>query len=203
MNKILFIKDHTWRIQPIKFEMGSTIPINEIFAEYESTNDSGSISVSEILNRDVQESDSRNKNFYEILECMETMNTFQDLLHLYIMGSSHISKSTLDLSDEVKGIETLKTWIEYANELHSLLDIKEKVVLTDNLILKVARETRPTLFQMPNNERIYEDSKSVITFLSPYEDNTKALKEKNKSKNCVTGKYKISKFLKEGKKFEV
>ena len=49
------------------------------------------------------------------------------------------------------------------------------------------------LFQMPNNERIYDESKSVITFLSPYEDNTKALQEKKKSKNCVSGKNRILK----------
>ena len=43
--------------------------------------------------------------------------------------------------------------------------------------------------------RIYDDTKSVISFLSPYEDNTKSLKEKKKSKDCIVGKNQIQKFL--------
>lgn len=199
-NQILFYDhEHTWRIQPIKFSMGSTIPINEIRAEYSNPkkDDWGAIGISEILTKTKEfgygKVPMQNKNFYEILECMQTMNTLADLMHLYIMGTSHMSKSRIDLTDEVKAIETLKTWIKFANELHRLTGIEEKVVLTDNLIMKVARETRPTIFSMPNNERIYDDSKSVITFLSPYEDNTKSLKEKQKSKNCVSGKNRILK----------
>ena len=207
-NQILFYdNEHTWRILQVKFSMTSTIPINEIRAEYSNPtkDDWGAIGISAILTKtnefEYGKIPMQNENFYEILECMQIMNTLCDLLHLYIMGTSHISKSRIDLKDEVKAIETLRTWIEYANELHRLAGIKEKVVLTDNLIMKVARETRPTIFSMEDPKaRVYDDSKSVITFLSPYEDNTKALNEKKKSKNCIIGENKIKEFLSEDSK---
>lgn len=176
------------------------MPIPEIRAEYEDKNESSWLDVTEIIkqtgNFSYGEIPKQHKNFWEILECMQSMNTFYELIHLYIMGGSHMGNHRIDLTNEVKAIEALKTWIRYANDLHRLIDCKEKVELTDRLIMKIAREAKPTTFQMPNNERCYDDKKSVITFLSAYEDNTKSLQEKNKGKNMIQGKNRIQKYLK-------
>lgn len=200
-SRILFTdKDHSWTVPKISFDYsGVTIPIPQSRVIFSSPHEWSWLTVNDILERtkDYGYGDKRqNSKFYEIVECMQSMETLYNLFHMYVMGGSHIGNHKINLTNEVKAIKTLKTWIKYANQLHKLIGVKEKILLTDKLIIKVARETKPTIFKMPNNERCYDDKKSVITFLSPYEDNTKALEEKQKSKNCIIGKNKINKFLK-------
>lgn len=177
---------------------GVTNPLPLARVVFSSPDEWSWLTVDNILDRTSEYSwkDERlHKNFYEILECMRTMETLYKMYELYTMGGSHIGNHKLNMKNEVKAIQTVKTWIKYANQLHKLIGVKDRLVLGDNLIMKIARETRPTLFKMQNNEKYYDDSKSVIIYLSPYEDNTKALKEKIEGKNCVHGKSKIDKFL--------
>lgn len=197
---ILFTDDeHSWAVPLMSFDFsGVTNPLSLSRVIFSSPNEWSWLTVNDILERtsDYKYKDERrHKNFYEILECMRTLETLYKTYELYTMGGSHIGNHTISLKDEVKAIETVKTWIKFANHLHKLIGKSERLELTDRLCMKIARETRPTTFKMPNNERYYDDTKSVIVYLSPYEDNTKALKEKKLSDDCIKGENKINKFL--------
>lgn len=196
VNNILFTdKEHSWRVPAISFNYGVTIPIPEMRAVFSSLHEWSWLKVDEILERS-HDVENGHKNFWEIVECMKSMNTLYDLIHMYVMGGSHVGSHKIDLIDEVKAIETLKTWIKFANEYHRLVGFKEKIEMNDKLVVKIAREARPTLLKMPNGSKYYDDKKSEIVFLSPYEDNEKTLREHKTAKNFKVGKNRIKRFIK-------
>lgn len=199
-SRILFSdQEHSWTIPTISFDFsGVTIPFPEMRVIFTSHTEFSALDLGEaqLRGQDVPE-ENRNKKFWEILECMKIMNVYYDLTHLHMRGNLHLSSKEMHPENEVKAIQTLKVWIRYANKLHKLIGVKTKVKMTDQLIIKIARETKPTLFAMPNNERWYNDEKSEIVQLSPYEDNTRNLEKHKVSSKCVYVKNRIEIFLTE------
>lgn len=198
--QILFTdKEHSWTIPKIVFDFsGVTDPLPLERVVFSSKDEWSWLEPDEILTRTKDfeyNSPDMHEKFYKILETLYNMKTIHAMITLYTGHGSGMGTPSIDLSNEVKAIEMLKTWIMFANKLHELIGVKDKVEISDRLIIKIARETITTLFQMPNNERSYDDKKSVITQLSPYEDNDKVLKEKKLSINCKRPTNKIKKFL--------
>lgn len=200
-NRILFTdKEHAWSIPEMSFDFGGvTDPLSMERVIFSSKDEWSWLEMDEVLTRttNYDYKDSRlHPKFYEIVEILKTMNTIHKMFYLYMRNSSGMADSGLDMTNEVKAVETVKIWIKYANRLHKLIGIDTKLKLTDRLIIKIGREARPTLFQMEDPKaRIYVDSESVIISLSPYENNDKVLKEKKLSKKCQRPKHKLLKFL--------
>ena len=202
MTRILFTdKEHAWAVQKMEFDLsGVTDPIPLERVVFSSKHEWNWLTVDDILKRTVNDDTvQKHEKFWEILETLRTMESIHKMLYLYMRGSSHIATSQINIRDEVKAVELLQLWIRFANKLELLLGSKNKIEISDRLILKIARETVPTLFAMPKELKAnyYDDTKSVIIQLSPYEDNTKALSEKKLGKKCVMPKNKVKKFLKE------
>lgn len=202
-DRILFTdKDHSWTVPIMDFCFsGVTNPLPLSRVVFSSPNEWSWLTVDQILERtkDYSYQDSRlHKKFYDILECMRTLETLYRMYELYTSGSSHIGNHKIDLKDEIKAVKTVKEWIRFANNLNDLVDGHKKLKLTNQLVLKIARETRPTIFQMKDGSRYYDGTKSQITYLSPYENNTEALKKHKVSDDCITGKSKIKQFLEVG-----
>ena len=199
-NNILFTdKEHSWRIEKIKFDFsGVTDPLPMERVVFSSHDEWSWLEMDEVLKRTSDfkyESPDMHKNFYDIVETFRNMKTVHDMIEIYQGRGSGIGTRQINFLNEVKAIELLIIYIEYANHLHELIDVSDKVEISDRLIIKICREAVPTLFQMPNNERSYDDSKSEIVQLSPYENNDKVLKEKSINKKCKRPKNKILKFL--------
>ena len=200
-NKILFTdKEHSWTIPVMSFDFsGVTDPLSIERVIFSSKNEWSWLTMDQVLERTKNfEIDDKNKHkkFYEIVELMISMETVHKMFYLFMRNSSGMANSGLDITDEVKAVDMVKIWIKYANKLNKIIGSDLKLKLTDRLIIKIGREAKPTLFSMEDpNARVYDDTKSVIISLSPYENNDKALKEKKTSKNCIRTKHRLYKFL--------
>ena len=184
MSNLIFTdKDHSWHIPFENFDFSVTIPIHEIRLIHKYP-DGGfdSLDFHETFKR---LDEIKRKDIYEILDLMKSLNALYDVYHIYVMGGSHIANGNDYTKDEIKAIETLRTWINLYNQLGKLLEFKKELEWTDQIIVKTARETRPTVFDNDGN----------ILELSPYEDNTKLLKEKKITESTIKIQNKIKELL--------
>lgn len=199
-SRILFTdKEHSWRIEKITFDFsGVTDPLPLERVVYSDPHEWSWLEMDEVLERTKDfeyQSPNQNKYFYEIVETFRNMKTIHDMITIYQGKGSGIGSLQINFLNEVRAIELLTMYIEYANHLHKLIGVNDKIEISDRLIIKICREAVPTLFKMPNNERSYDDSKSVIIQLSPYENNDKVLKEKSTHKKCTRPLNKVKQFL--------
>ena len=183
MSNLIFTdKDHSWVIPFKNFNYSVTIPIHEIRLEYSTINEFSTLDFHETFKR---LDEIKRKDIYEILDLMKSLNALYDVYHIYVMGGSHIASGNDYIKDEIKAIETLRTWINLYNQLGKLLEFKKELEWTDQIIVKTARETRPTVFDNDGN----------ILELSPYENNTKLLKEKKITELTIKIQNKIKELL--------